>query len=276
MEYPHIYNISDEIWLIYAYIWIINRGSDWCDAHHRFQATNHSHLGRLHQTQHQRPQNATICLRLGWRQRPWILRLRGKPERQHFTQEPHSTSYVLFRGWQIYTLYLCVFCNQIRHDQYLRHIVWGGVHICYLVVMLFALKLMREMWEFWENMENYLMLGERSVLYVTIISPISGQNPIIHYYPIYFYSRIMSYYYISHKPYYPKKLSRIVYSIHRYSSYRPHIPWYSPAISEVRRKRRTNCAEELAKGPTRLYQGINGICSIGSQELWWESWWFMI
>ena len=39
------------------------------------------------------------------------------------------------------------------------------------------------------------MLGERSVLHVTIISPISGLSPIIHHYPIYFYSRIMSNYY---------------------------------------------------------------------------------
>ena len=92
----------------------------------------------------------------------------------------------------IYVFYF----NQIRHDQYLRHIVWGGVHICYLVVMLFALKLMREMWEFWENMENYLMLGERSVLHVTMISPISGLNPIIHYYPIYFYIVVLL---LSHK-----------------------------------------------------------------------------
>jgi hypothetical protein len=133
--------------LYMAYIWIINRGSDSCDAHHQFQATNHSHLGRSHQTQHQRPQNATICLRLGWRQRPWILRLRGKPERRRFTEEPHSTSYVLFRGWQIYTLYLCVFLNQIRHDQYLRHIVWGG---CIFVTLLCYLR-----WSWWERCESF-------------------------------------------------------------------------------------------------------------------------
>lgn len=67
-----------------------------CDAHHRFQATNHSHLGRSHQTQHQRPQNATIGLRLGWRQRPWLRRVRGKTRKAPvFTEEPHSTSYVL-------------------------------------------------------------------------------------------------------------------------------------------------------------------------------------